>query len=120
MKRSISTLLTTLLLFTAILPVAAKAQTTDTLQTSFNPYAANQAENWVRPFNLAFLAYQGYLKSQGIPSSGALLEGIQTGTITSGEILQAAIKAHQLPEKILSDQVYRNALESELQGLAAD
>ncbi len=121
MRRSISALITTLLLSTAILPVAVQAQTIKTAPTSLNPYAANQpSTNQLSPFNLAYLAYQGYLKAQGIPSSGALDEAISSGRITTQDLIQAAVNAKRLPEQTLSDQAYRNNLENELQGLAED
>ena len=118
MRRSISTLLTTLLLSAAILPAVAEAQTAP---TSFNPYAANQPSgNQLKPFNLAYLAYQGYLKDQNIPSSGALMSALASGTITSQDIIQAAVKANRLPEQALSDQGYRHNLEDQLQGFTED
>ena len=121
MRRSISTLLTTLLLSAAILPVAAQAQTTEVPQTSFNPYVANQSSaNQLSPFNLAYLAYRGYFKDQGIPSNGALIYGISSGTITAQGIIQAAVKANRLPAQTLSDQGYRHNLEDQLQGFTAD
>lgn len=121
MRRSISTLLTTLLLCAAILPAAAQAQTTKAAPTSLNPYAANQpSANQLMPFNLAYLAYQGYLKDQGIPSNGALIDAIASRTITAQDIIQAAVKANRLPEQTLSDQGYRHNLEDQLQGFTAD
>ena len=118
MRRSISGLLTTLLLFAAILPAAAQAQTA---LTSLNPYAANQPKaNQIRPFNLADLAYQGYLKDQGIPSNGALMSAIASGTITAQDIIQAAVKANRLPEQTLNDQGYRHNFEDQLQAFTAD
>ncbi|MHC5930817.1 hypothetical protein [Nostoc sp.] len=118
MQRSISTLLTTLLLCAAILPAAAQTQTAP---TSFNPYVTKQlSTNQLNSFNLATLAYQGYLKDQGIPSNGALLSAIASGTITAGDIIQAAVKANRLPEQTLSDRGYRHNLEDQLQGFTAD
>jgi hypothetical protein len=118
MRRSISVLLTTLLLSSVILPAAAQTQSAP---TSFNPYAANQpSANQLRPFNLATLAYQGYLKDQGIPNNGALLSAIASRTITAQDIIQAAVKANRLPEQTLSDQGYRHNLEDQLQGFTAD
>jgi hypothetical protein len=120
MRRSISTLITTLLLSTAILPVAVQAQTTRTESTSLNPYAANQPTNLPSPFNLAYLAYQGYLKTESIPSSGALDDAIASGRITVRDIMQAAVNTNRLPEEALTDQAYRHQLENALQGLAED
>ena len=118
MRRSISMLLTTLLLFTAILPAAAQ---TKTAPTSFNPYVAKQlSTNQLNSFNLATLAYQGYLKDQGIPSNGALMSAIASGVITAQDIIQAAVKANRLPEQTLLDRGYRHNLEDQLQGFTQD
>ncbi|HEY9671187.1 MAG TPA: hypothetical protein V6D11_07080 [Waterburya sp.] len=121
MKRSISTLLTTLLFSAAILPAAAYAQTTGETQTSLNPHMTNSTSaNPVSPFNLAYLAYQGYLKDQGIPCNDALLEAIAAGTVTAQDVMQAAVKANRLPEQTLSDRGYRWALAGQLDGLRED
>ncbi|MDZ8183609.1 MAG: hypothetical protein RMX96_01935 [Nostoc sp. ChiSLP02] len=118
MQSSISIVLTTSLLFTAILPAAAQ---TKSAPTSFNPYAAKQlSTNQLNSFNLATLAYQGYLKDQGIPSNGALMSAIASGTIAAGDIIQAAVKANRLPEQTLSDRAYRHNLEEQLQGFTQD
>jgi hypothetical protein len=121
MQRSISTLLTTLLFSAAILPAGVNAQGTKTPQTSFNPYIANQSSaNQLSPFNLAYLAYQGYLKVEGIPNSGELIDAFRSGTITAQDVMQAAVKANRLPPQALNDQGYRSALEGQLQGFTAD
>jgi hypothetical protein len=118
MRHSISTLLTTLLLSAAILPAAAQSKTAP---TSLNPYAANQpSANQLKPFNLAYLAYQGFLKDQGIPSNSALIDAIAFGRITAQDIIQAAVKANRLPEQTLSDRGYRHNLEEQLQGFTTD
>ena len=112
MRRSISILLTTLLLSAAILPAAVYAQGSKTRQTSLNlSYVANQPS----PFNLAYLAYQSYLKNQGIPRSGALSNEIRSRTIMAQDVMQAAVKANRLSEQTLNDQGYRSALEDQLQ-----
>lgn len=120
MRRSISALITTLLLSAAILPAAAQPQTT--LPTvSSNPSMANQTSaNQLSPFNLAYLAYQGYLEDQGIPSSSALLNAIAFKTITAQDVIQAAVKANRLPEQMLSDRGYRHNLDEQLDGLRED
>ncbi|MDZ8093690.1 MAG: hypothetical protein RMZ42_17435 [Nostoc sp. DedQUE05] len=118
MRRSISTMLTTLLLCAAILPAAAQSQTAP---ISLNPYAVNEHRaNQIGPFNLAYLAYQGYLKDQGIPSNGVLIDAIASGTIAAQDIIEAAVKANRLPKQTLSDRGYRHNLENQLQGFTAD
>jgi hypothetical protein len=116
MRRSISNLLATLLFSAALLPAAVNAQSTKVSPTSLNPYVANQSSpNRLSPFNLAYLAYRGYLNAEGIPSSGGLIDALVSGTITAQDVIQAAIKANRLSEKILKDEGYRFALEGQLQ-----
>ncbi|UBF27950.1 hypothetical protein K9N68_08650 [Kovacikia minuta CCNUW1] len=119
MQRSISTLLTMLLASTVILP-AAYAQSPGTTQ-SLNPYVTNSSVvDQSSPFNLAYLAYQGYLKDEGIPSNGALIDAIADGTITAQDIMQAAVKANRLSEQTLNNSGYRSSLEDQLKGLTED
>jgi hypothetical protein len=121
MERSISTLVTTLLFSAAILPTAVHAQGTQTSPTSLNPYVANQSSpNQLSPFNLAYLAYRGYLKDQDIPGDGALIDAIVSGTVTAQDVMQAAVKANRLSEQTLNDRGYRFALEDLLQGFTTD
>jgi hypothetical protein len=121
MKRSTATLLTALLLSAAIFPIVTQAQANDVAQTSFNPYLANQpASNPLSPFNLAYLAYRGYLKDQGIPNSDGLVNALQSKTVTAQDVMQAAVNANRLPKETLSDQGYRSALEDLLQGFTTD
>jgi hypothetical protein len=121
MRRSISTLLTTLLFSAVIVPAAVNAQAAKTPQTSLNPYVADPSSpNRLSPFNLAYLAYRGYLKVEGIPSSGGLIDALTSGTITAQDVMQAAVKANRLPEETLKDKGYRFALEGQLQEFTAD
>jgi hypothetical protein len=121
MRRSISSLLTTLMFSAAILPTAVYAQGTQTSPTSLNPYVTNQSStNQLSPFNLAYLAYRGYLKDQDIPSNNALIEAIVSGTVTAQDVIQAAVKDSWLPEQTLNDRGYRFALEDLLQGFTTD
>jgi hypothetical protein len=120
MRRSISTLLTTLLLSIAILPTVVSAQDTAS-PTSLNPYVVKPSStHQISPFNLAYLAYQGYFSAEGIPSSGGLITALVSETVTAQDIMQAAVKANRLSEQTLNDEDYRFALENFLQGFTAD
>lgn len=115
MNRSISTLLTTLLFSAVIVPTAASAQ------TSLNPQVTSQPlTTKISPFNLVYLAYQGHLKNQGIPSYGAFINASASGTVTAQDLMQAAVKANQLSEQMLTDRGYRSALENALNDLPKD
>jgi hypothetical protein len=119
MRRFVPTLITTLLLSVALLPTAVHAQTTVST-VSPNPSMASQLANQLSPFDLVSLAYQGYLKDQGIPEAGALISAIASGKITAQDMIQGAVKANRLPAPMLSNQSYRYHLEGQLRGLTED
>jgi hypothetical protein len=68
----------------------------------------------LKPFDAAFLAYQGNLKAQGIPSGSALVSQYQTGNLTALDVVKAAVDAKKLPAQALNDKGYLNAVESQL------
>lgn len=114
MHRSIFTLVATLFASTVIL-TAPYAKAPRTAQ-SFNPsVTALSTVDEPSPFNLAYLAHQGYLKDQGIPDRAALVDATATRTMTAQDLMQAAIKAKRLPERTLSEQAYHFNLENQLQ-----
>jgi hypothetical protein len=76
--------------------------------------------NYLQPFNTAFLAYQGYLKEQGIPSASGLIFAYQTGNLTANDVVQAAVKANKLPAEVLNDQDYLSAVDSQLTSFSRD
>jgi hypothetical protein len=106
MRTSILTLTTILLLSGVVWPTVARAQTI-ALADSPNTSMTDQ----LSPFNLAFLAYQGYLENRGITSDGDLRNAIASGTITAQDVMQAAVKANRLSKQTLGDRGYRNNLE---------
>jgi hypothetical protein len=71
------------------------------------------AEN-ISPYNLTYLAYQGYFKVQGITSAGALIEDINSGKINEIKLIQAAINAHQLTPETLNDDSYVQSVKTQL------
>ena len=70
--------------------------------------------SYLKPFNAAFVAYQGNLKAQGIPSGSALVSQYQTGSLTALDVVKAAVNAKILPAQALNDISYLNAVESQL------
>ncbi|PHM09121.1 hypothetical protein CK516_16605 [Nostoc sp. 'Peltigera malacea cyanobiont' DB3992] len=107
----------------AFLPGIAGAQTVNNnngggqinTDVNSNTLRKNPIEaKYLQPFNIAFLAYQGYLKEQGIPSGGTLLFKYQTGYLTAKDVVQAAIRANKLPAEVLNDRGYVNAVELQM------
>ncbi|MGF2038874.1 MAG: hypothetical protein RMZ43_026750 [Nostoc sp. CmiVER01] len=70
--------------------------------------------SYLKPFDAAFLAYQGNLKAQGIPSGSALVSQYQTGNLTALDVVKAAVNAKKLPVQALNDTGYLNAVEWKL------
>ncbi|MEH2423579.1 MAG: hypothetical protein V7K48_22490 [Nostoc sp.] len=104
----------------ALLPGIGGAQTAT--NNSGEPIAINSNNllthsrnvSYLKPFEAAFLAYQGNLKAQGIPSGSALVSQYQTGSLTALDVVKAAVNAKKLPAQALYDTNYLNAVESQL------
>ncbi|MEA5604039.1 hypothetical protein [Nostoc sp. UHCC 0252] len=110
----LTNLINSVLLVTSVacLPVIADAQTVNNSNGQINTDSSNAS--YLQPFNIAFLAYQGALREQGIPSAGTLIFEFQVGNLTAKDVVQAAIKANKLPAQVLNDRGYVNAVESQL------
>ncbi|MBX9255602.1 hypothetical protein H1Q63_16970 [Desmonostoc muscorum CCALA 125] len=90
-----------------LIPGIASAQTTSN----------NNNGSYLQPFNIVFLAYQGYLKGQGIPSMGTLLYQYQIGKVTAKDVVEAGVKANKLPAEVINDEYYLSAVELQLSSL---
>ncbi len=74
----------------------------------------------VTPFNLVFLAFQGFFETQGIPSSMGLVSAYRNNQVTASDLIKIAISMNRLPQSTLTDRGYLNAVESQLKGLASN
>lgn len=107
--------LATLTLAGSIVPAVSAAPTP---ATAFNPYTARSTAAQLSPSDLVGLANHGYLRDQGIPSSGALIAQYQMGTITANDLVQGAIKANRLPAQVAQDSTYLQSVDAQLQTIA--
>jgi hypothetical protein len=114
MKRLIVTVLSTLALAIALFP-GVNAQ--EAVNSSF-PEAAAAAGMEVTPFNLVFLAYQGFLESEDIPMAGGLVSWYRSGRITAEDLVQAAINMNRLSPEAINDNRYIRAVDNQLSSLA--
>ena len=73
--------------------------------------------NQVTPFNLVGLAYQGFLKDQGIPSGGILLSLYQNGEINAKDLVEGAVNANRLSPEVLNDSGYIADVDNQLDWL---
>ena len=76
-----------------------------------------QAETKLSSFNVVSLAYQGRLMENGIPGYGSLEAGVNFGTITAEDVIQAAIDSGRLTEDSLQDSEFILAVGRQLQSL---
>jgi hypothetical protein len=97
----------------AFVPAVVDAQTVNNSNSAGQINKDSPNTRYLQPFNIAFLAYQGAFKEQGIPSAGNLIFQFQTGKLTAKDVVQAAIKANRLPAQVLNDEGYVNAVESQ-------
>jgi hypothetical protein len=102
MKRTMFIPLAILLFAEAMFPAQTHAQTT---------------LSQITPFNLTYMAYQGYFKDQGIPAADGLIDAIGSKEIVAQDLIRAAVKIDRLPIQTLDDRNYIYSLESQLKGL---
>ncbi len=68
----------------------------------------------VTPFNLVFLAFQGFFVGEGIPSDQTLGEAYRDGKIEPESLVKAAIKMNRLPANAIQDKNYLDKVKSQL------
>jgi hypothetical protein len=112
MKRIILSGLSLLLLSTAAAP-AVYAQTT----SEAPPENAETLGMAVTPFNLVFLAYQGFFESEGIPKFNQLISDYAAGRVTPEDLVEVAISMRRLPAETMSNRGYLFAVERQLDSL---
>lgn len=91
------------------------ANVPETQATNVPPSIA--ARMAVTPFNLVFLAFQGFFETEGIPSSMSLVSAYRNNKVTALDLVKIAVSMNRLPENTLTDQRYLNAVDSQLQAL---
>ena len=74
----------------------------------------------LRPFNLVYLAYQGYFRDQGIPGYSAFLAAYESGRVSAEELVQSAVKKNKLSPETASDRGYLRAVKSQIESLRKD
>jgi len=104
------------LLLSAVTTPAVLAQSNTT-----NPALNNNDSDYlIKPFNLAYMAYQGFFKEQGIPSAAGLINAYNLRKIKAEDIVAKAVETNRLPSTALSDEDYIKAVDQQLQQLRWD
>jgi hypothetical protein len=81
------------------------------------PKMATKHKMTVTPYNLVFLAYQGFLSSEGIPSAMGLIRAYRQQEISAQELTQAAVKMNRLPATALQDKGFLADVKTQLDNL---
>ncbi|MBD2313399.1 hypothetical protein H6G20_17155 [Desertifilum sp. FACHB-1129] len=71
----------------------------------------------IRPFNLVYLAYQGYFSEAGIPGYGGLIAAYNAKRIDATDLVEQAIEQNRLPASMRNDSAYLRDVETQLAGL---
>ena len=74
----------------------------------------------ITPFNLVFLAYQGFFEEEGIPRAGRLLDKTASGLIKAEDLVKAAVKTGRLSNAALGNKMYLSAVQYELEHLGSN
>ncbi|MBW4542449.1 MAG: hypothetical protein KME43_25435 [Myxacorys chilensis ATA2-1-KO14] len=75
---------------------------------------SNSAIPSMTPYDVVFLAYQGYFRNQGLRGYGAFADGCNQGKLTAQDVVEAAIKANQLPKTIVNNRGFMNAVDANM------
>ncbi|MFB2917358.1 MULTISPECIES: hypothetical protein [Aerosakkonema] len=118
MKSVIFGSLSVLLLSAAFAPNTL-AQQAETARSSATTGSSAATTYRIEPFNLAWMAYQGYFQAQGIPAGRTLIAAFKSADISAREIVQAAAKSGRLPSEFSPDSSYLGAMEITLGKIAA-
>ena len=79
---------------------------------------AMTATRQLSPFNLAYMAYQGWFTNEGIPAASQLVRNYRVGRISAQEVAQAAVQTNRLSADTLNDASYLNSLDNQLEALS--
>lgn len=68
----------------------------------------------ITPVNLAYQAYRGEFKNQGIPGYSGLIDAYGTRQVSAESLVKTAIAANLVSQEALNDEGYINAVDSQL------
>ena len=98
-----------------VMAETAPANVPQTQATNVPPNIADRMA--VTPFNLVFLAFQGFLETEGIPSSMSLLSAYSNKQVTASDLVKIAVSMNRLPQSTLDDRGYLKAVDTVLEAL---
>ena len=102
-----------MLMLSAIAVPAVQAQ----VSSEAPPENAEVLGMAVTPFNLVFLAYQGFFESEGIPKYNGLIASYQSGQVTPEDLVKVAIDMRRLSPSTLNNSGYLMSVKHQLDSL---
>lgn len=72
----------------------------------------------IQPFNLAWMAYQGYFVDQGIPKGRTLISAFESAQVSARDIVKAAAQSGRLPSGFAPDNAFLGTMELTLGRIA--
>ncbi|MEB3359778.1 MAG: hypothetical protein VKK04_23840 [Synechococcales bacterium] len=109
MKRLLSGALSTVVLMTTVALVPgfkAQAQVLGDESIVYEPRT--------EAFEVAYLAYQGYLKEEGIESYAVLVQDYRQNEVEAEDVVRAAVQANYLSSDALDSEEYLDAVDWQL------
>ena len=97
-----------ILLFTGLPSFARTNSYTDT--SALQTITSSTSNQSVSPSALVSLAYDGYLKDQGIPGFGAFRSEYKLGRFDAEKLVKAGVKDNRISSQELNDQSYVDAV----------
>ncbi len=79
--------------------------------TTFNEGSSYEAT----PFELGYLAYRGYFEEQGIASYSTFLQDLNSGKLSTQDIIAAGVESGRISPSVMEDEGYENSLRFMLQ-----
>lgn len=111
--------LSVLLLSAATAPgVLAQQSGSMNFNTTSGAAAPSVSNYQIEPFNLAWMAYQGYFQDQGIPKGRTLISAFESAQVSARDIVQAAAKSGRMSVGFQPSDAYLGAMELTLGRIA--
>lgn len=120
MKKLILTSLSAVALVTMIAPAALAdagfAQERRQYDKNF-PMESMMNGMGINPYNLVFLAYQGFFDTDGIPGGSSLVMEYRQGNVTAEQLVELANKMNRLSMEDMDSRGFVRAVDNVLSGL---
>ncbi|HEY9619595.1 MAG TPA: hypothetical protein V6C78_04455 [Crinalium sp.] len=71
----------------------------------------------VSPFELVYMAYQGFFEREGIPAGNGFTDLYQADRLSAEDLVRTAIQSNRLPSDTLTNHQYLGRVDAQLKAL---